>query len=178
MVLRTARRWTLPIVPEFGWFWLVIEMSRLEVPKSPNLTLPEISRKIFAPKHQFVFVRTFQINPDYIWYLDERFDFRVNKSILPESAVYTFSSVAPSAHHNSVSVRARIHQSYTPWISEDSHWCVRRHSIELSVHVPVVCRHSVRIRESSLPVNKHRQLVSTAKNRAYSPDGLWNFVHW
>jgi len=40
----------IPIVPESGWFWFVIAINCLDVPKSPNFIFPEMSLKIFAPR--------------------------------------------------------------------------------------------------------------------------------
>ena len=79
----------LPIVPESRRFWLVIAQRRVEVPKSPSLMLPEISRRMFAPKckeKKIVVLSKWDLSSfEYIWCLDEQNDFDVGKQDLRES---------------------------------------------------------------------------------------------
>ena len=67
------------MVPESCWFLLVIASSRLDVPKSPSLILPEISLKIFAPDNN---EESIQISSFSLEFSGRTFDISMNESVL------------------------------------------------------------------------------------------------
>lgn len=67
------------MVPESCWFLLVIASSRLDVPKSPSLILPEISLKIFAPDSN---EESIQISSSSLEFNGRTFDISMNESVL------------------------------------------------------------------------------------------------
>lgn len=145
----------LPIVPESGWFWLVIAISLLDVPKSPSLIFPEMSLRIFAPEFNERKRSSCCTNrhSTYIWYLGEQIDFYVYRSDPPVFAWCTSSSIVRSMHHNSVSVRVPTLRSCIPWRSARHPPFERHRDIEQFVRDSVACRYWSRIREFSLPMN-------------------------
>ena len=67
-----------PIVPESCWFLLVIASSRLDVPKSPSLMLPEISLRMFAPECKRG--KNWHLSLSSLW--RRTFDISMNESVL------------------------------------------------------------------------------------------------